>query len=343
MNTRRYFTIEEIRKGLLDELPEGFFSKRSPTRVLYLLSAYTALFLHLYVTVRFVDGQLGWFYYVLTLIISTNFLTFCFFFLHEALHGSVFKNKKLVFITSFLGGIFFLVAPSIWRKWHNHHHLHTAMPCDYDRFPAPELDPELANASIVGKIQHLPKIISFFNPFFYLSAITVIPGSHLMVYVENLIFENELKFNLKPITFEYALVIACFFAPLIFLPGKLAFLGFYLPVGVANIICGFYIITNHNDSDLTLEKNYILNTSLSVFFSRKLNVTHMQFGRHVEHHIFPGVSHDKLRVVTCLLRKKYPNEFKEKNFFSAMCSILTKKRYQRVIGINKKDKVRERS
>lgn len=136
------------------------------------------------------------------------------------------------------------------------------------------------------------------------------------MYVERLTGGGVKKIPLLKATVEYALVLTLFALPIIFLDTKAALLGIYLPIFIGHLICNVYILTNHNNDPLT-EENYPLLNSTSVYIPF-FAWTHMGFGRHTEHHIYPHVSHDKLRHVTALLRETHEKNFREDSLFSSI-------------------------
>jgi fatty acid desaturase len=86
-----------------------------------------------------------------------------------------------------------------------------------------------------------------------------------------------------------------------------------VPVLVANAIVMSYIATNHFLNPLT-ETNDPLANTLSVTAPRWLERLHLQFGYHVEHHLFPTVPTCKLPTLAERLDRVAP-ELKSKLVF----------------------------
>lgn len=234
--------------------------------------------------------------------------------MHFSICRSVWMNRLIAFISSVPS----LITPEVWLKWHRHHHTYTGMKQDMDRMRHPQFD-DFSRKSI--RIFDRLMNFNYKNIYSYLISFNVICFSHLGMFVEGILRKSEFKINRNKAIFEVIVGSAIFFSPLVLFPFKLCFLGFYLPIIFSNLICGLYIVTNHMDNGLN-DKNYPLfnSTSVSIFWG----ISHMGFGRHVEHHIFPEVTHDKLKAITFLLRKNYPNEFKERSLFQALHSIWKK-------------------
>ena len=88
---------------------------------------------------------------------------------------------------------------------------------------------------------------------------------------------------------ESALMVA-FWAGVLLLVGPWHFLFVYVvPLLVANTVVMSYIATNHFLNPLTDVNDPLANT-LSVTAPRWLERLHLQFGYHVEHHVFPTLS-----------------------------------------------------
>jgi len=83
---------------------------------------------------------------------------------------------------------------------------------------------------------------------------------------------------------------------------------FAIPLLVANAVVMAYILTNHSLSPSTEVNDPLLN-SLSVTTPRVLRVLHLNFGYHVEHHVFPRMSAAYAPAVSRLLRERWPGRY----------------------------------
>ena len=90
-------------------------------------------------------------------------------------------------------------------------------------------------------------------------------------------------------------------------PVRLLF-AYGLPLLVANAIVMAYILTNHSLSPQTGINDPLLN-SLTVTTPRILRVLHLNFGYHVEHHVFPRMSPAHAPRISRLLRERWPGRY----------------------------------
>jgi fatty acid desaturase len=92
--------------------------------------------------------------------------------------------------------------------------------------------------------------------------------------------------------------------------GGVPFLFVYvLPLLVANVIVMSFILTNHCLSALTPTVNDPLVNSLSVTLPRPLEWLSLDFGFHVEHHVFPAISARHGRLVRAALREQFADRY----------------------------------
>jgi len=100
-----------------------------------------------------------------------------------------------------------------------------------------------------------------------------------------------------------------FWVGVLALVGPWSFLFIYVvPLLVANAIIMSYIATNHFLNPLT-EVNDPLANTLSVTAPRWLEWLHLQFGYHVEHHLFPMVSGRHAPAVRDALVRLYGDRY----------------------------------
>jgi fatty acid desaturase len=100
--------------------------------------------------------------------------------------------------------------------------------------------------------------------------------------------------------------------------GPLAFLfAFALPLLVANTIVMSFILTNHSLSPHT-EVNDPLANSLSVTGPRWFEWVTLDFGFHVEHHLFPAMSARQGRRVRAVLRERWAARYQSVPILQAL-------------------------
>ena len=92
---------------------------------------------------------------------------------------------------------------------------------------------------------------------------------------------------------------------------------FVIPLLVANAIVMAFILTNHNLSP-RVAINDPLVSGLSVTLPRWLEWMTLQFGYHVEHHLFPAMSSRHARSVRTLLRRHWPGRYQSMSLRSAL-------------------------
>ena len=107
-------------------------------------------------------------------------------------------------------------------------------------------------------------------------------------------------------------------AAVLWLLGPLRFVfAFVLPLIIGNAIVISYILTNHSLSPLT-EVNDPLVNSLSVTMPRVFEKLHLNFGLHVEHHLFPSMSSHYAPLVRDELVRRWPERYQSLPLFTAL-------------------------
>ena len=81
-----------------------------------------------------------------------------------------------------------------------------------------------------------------------------------------------------------------------------------IPFAIQNYTVMSYISTNHNLSPLTKVNDPLVN-SLTVTTNPIFEFIHLNFGYHVEHHIFPRMSGAYTKKVHAELKKQFPDTY----------------------------------
>ncbi|HEX3473582.1 MAG TPA: fatty acid desaturase [Kofleriaceae bacterium] len=225
---------------------------------------------------------------------------------HEALHGGVVRGRTLIRLIGWLGFLPFCISPQLWMAWHNRvHHNHCGKPgVDPDMYPTFEEYRShrgaraMADHFGLGR-RRLSGIASLLFGF---------SGQSLQILLRAR-RTGMLPRHLHRRAIVEALLAVAVWATVAGLVGGAAFVFIYvLPLIVANTIVMVFIVTNHNLSPLSTVNDPLIN-SLSVTLPRVLEWLTLDFGFHVEHHLFPAMSHRQGRRVREVLRAKFPERY----------------------------------
>ena len=293
------FYQQELKK----HLPESVF-KRTPGRSLYFIS-FLSLNIGLIYCVASLDP--AWYLKLLAGFAIGQLNASIGFFAHETLHGSIFKNRYLQDLIGTIGLAPFLVSATYWRFWHNtlHHGNTQLLYKDPDAFPTLSVYKRSKFMRFVFDLSPGSKNpLSYFYFFYWFSFQSVLNQSFMR-------FKNKMWDNMdhKRVTMEF-IPLCLLAATYVYWVGSANFLWLVLiPLCVQNYSILSYISTNHNISPLT-KINDPLENSLTVTTNRFWDFLHLNFGYHVEHHLFPRVSCRHAKTIHKLLKELYPTKYK---------------------------------
>jgi fatty acid desaturase len=200
----------------------------------------------------------------------------------------------------------FTLSPTLWTNWHNRvHHNHCAQPGkDPDLYPT-LIEYETQRAARI-MADHFGlgrrRLLSLLSLFFGFTGQS-----------QQMLWKAREKGILSPglhrrALLEFALGVA-FWGAVAFVVGFVPFIFIYLlPLIVANAIVMSFIMTNHNLSPLTAINDPLVN-SLSVTLPRFFEFVTLDFGFHVEHHLFPALSTRHGRIIRAKLLEKFPHHY----------------------------------
>ena len=253
---------------------------------------------------------------LISLVIGVSFAGLTFI-AHEAVHGGIVRDRTARNIVGWVGFLPFMLSPRLWAAWHDRvHHANANLPDD------PDIYPTLAEYRASGRIRFLVDSFSLGGRR-WRGGLSLILGFSVQS-VHQLIAARRLAF-LKPRAFGFALVETflgvAVWATVAALVGFVPFLfAFVLPLLVANVIVMSFILTNHGLSP-RVEINDPLVSGLSVTAPRWIETLTLQFGYHVEHHLFPAMSSRHARRVREILRRRWPQRYKSMPLRRALAAL----------------------
>ena len=228
------------------------------------------------------------------------------FLAHEALHHALVKNRVVEKLVGYCGFGIYCLSPTLWTAWHNQaHHGNTGKPvADPDGFGSLRFWEKSAVVRTLEKIapgSRYKRSAAFLFIWFSLHSMLV-----LLFHSQR---NNYYARVSRRVVYAESATMLVFWIGALLLVGPYHFLFIYVvPVLVANALVMSYIATNHFLNPLT-EVNDPLANSLSVTGPWWLETLHLQFGYHVEHHLFPMMSGRHAPAVRDVLRRLYGDRY----------------------------------
>ena len=296
------YTVQQYARAVRPHLPAEIF-RPEPARLIWLP-------VHLAIIAALATFVVGWqpaWYVALACALVAGHSWACLGFLaHEVLHHAVVRNRTVERLVGYCGLSIFCLSPTLWNAWHNQqHHGNTGSPdADPDHFGTLETWQEsAADRAVVdiapGSRRKRSALFLFFT-FSVHSAIVLLLHSQRDNYYA--------RISRRTVYLETAAMFG-FWLALFLVVGAWNFLFIALvPALIANGVSMSYIATNHFLNPLTAINDPLVN-SLSVRGPRLVEWLHLQFGYHVEHHIFPTVSARHGRVVRDVLVRLYGDRY----------------------------------
>ena len=209
------------------------------------------------------------------------------FLAHETLHHAVVRSRAVELLVGYAGFLPYCLSPRLWTVWHNQaHHGNTGKPvADPDGYGTLGFWKKSAVVRALETIapgSGYTRSAAFLFVWFSVHSLLVLAFHG----PRNGYFDRVSR---RGVLAETAAMVAFWIAVGVIV-GPYAFLFVYVvPTLVANAVVMSYIATNHFLNPLT-DVNDPLANSLSVTGPRWLERLHLQFGYHVEHHLFPTMS-----------------------------------------------------
>jgi fatty acid desaturase len=298
-------TANEVRKKLREMLPRETFEPK-PLRgaialAVFVLAGALVAALYLY--------RAPWYVLVPGSLVIGQMWAHSALAAHESLHGALFRSRFWTDLLGYLGFAPALLGCETWRAWHvRSHHAFTQ---------DPSLDPDMVGP--YGDYRRgdlLTKVLDWFTigsrrPHSVLSLLLQfsVQGQLVLWYHGT----HDTKF--KDIRFDRGKAKLETFACVAAFVGLGWLMGFWyalwlliIPALLANLTFMSYICTQHFLRPLT-EHNDPLANAMSVRTNWLLDIMHLQFSYHREHHLFPNMNHGSgPRVRAALLQLGVPAE-----------------------------------
>ena len=225
---------------------------------------------------------------------------------HEALHGGVVRGRAAIRVIGWLGFLPFTVSPQLWMAWHNRvHHNH----CGHEG-----VDPDMYPTMAQYRAHRGARLMA---DHFGLGRRRLMGAASLLFgftgQSQQMLWSARRTGVLTPrlhrrALIEFAMGVAVWGAVAAVVGLRVFAWSYLAPLVVANTIVMTFIMTNHNLSPLSAVNDPLVN-SLSVTLPRALEWLTLDFGFHVEHHLFPTMSARGGRVVRDALRVYYPERY----------------------------------
>jgi fatty acid desaturase len=300
---------EYVRRLRPELPPETFAPARSRLAMIPIcLAVITAA------TVAIAQGVIPWpAVPLLSLVIGVGFA--CLTFIgHEAVHGAIVRGRVARYLVGWIGFLPFTVSPRLWAGWHDRvHHANANNPDDPDMYPT--LDEYNASSGVRFVVDAFS-----LGGRRWRGGLSLILGFTVQS-AHQLLVSRKREF-LTPRAFRFAvaetLLGLAIWATVAAMVGFVAFIFvFVIPLLVANVIVMSFILTNHSLSP-RVEINDPLVSGLSVTTPRWIERLTLQFGYHVEHHMFPAMSARHAGAVRSLLRTYWPERYQSMPLSSAL-------------------------
>jgi fatty acid desaturase len=254
---------------------------------------------------------------LLALVVGQSFAGMAFV-AHEVLHGSVIRHPRLRYLAGSVAFAPFCISARHWIAWHNRtHHGHT-MEAGVD----PDAFPTLVEYRTRRVVRFGDRLALGYGRIRGLAVLAVGLSIQSLTVLARLSRQRGyLDRKEHRLAVAETLAMAAGWALLGILIGPLAFLfAFVFPLMIANAVVMAYIMSNHSLSPLTDVNDPLLNT-LSVTTPRILEVLHLDFGLHVEHHLFPSMSPRYAGAVRDALVAQFPDRYQSMPLWQALLQL----------------------
>lgn len=240
-------------------------------------------------------------------VVLGNFYVTLMFYGHEVAHGTILRPGRMRTGFQYFSLIIFVVSPHLWKYWHNcTHHTHTNMPVrDPDSFLPSAIEGDRRGAfiwvarRIVPGSGHWLALIATF--------ITFTLQGQLVLWRDSRSWQFQ-QFKRRRAILDSLGMILTWLAFGFGMGLRNAVFVIVIPMLVANFGLMSYVFTNHMLRPLS-DSAKVLDSSMSVTTFRFLDFIHLHFSHHIEHHLFPSLSHKYYPKVRELLLQHVPDKY----------------------------------
>lgn len=296
--TGRTFEHDQALKAQIKpHLPPGAFQPK-PRRALLMIPLVGLIVAG---SVALVAAPLPWYVALLVSLVIGNLYGSLMFLGHEISHGATVRPGVLRETLLYIAFAVFCLPPRLWRVWHNqvHHPNANVEGFDPDNFGTLE---EFRRESSWNQflVKYAPGSRHLLSVLFLFTCFTVqVQGVLWMKSHRRPGFE---RLQRKRIALEVLAMAGGWLALSIYLGLTGALLVVILPMIVANCVVMSYIATNHMLSPMSRERD-TLGTTMSVTTHKVVDLVHLNFSHHVEHHLFPTMCSSYYPLVRQSLRR----------------------------------------
>ncbi len=249
---------------------------------------------------------------LLSIAIGVSFACLTFI-AHETMHGGIVRGRRARHVVGWIGFLPFNLSPRLWAAWHDRvHHANANVEGDPDMYPT------LAEYRRSRKIRVFVRAFAlggrrWNGALSLVLGFTVQSASQLLRAGRGLLTPRAHRLAVVE-----TLVGLAVWGTVAAIVGFVPFLFVYvLPLVVANVIVMAFILTNHGLSP-RVAINDPLVSGLSVTSPRWIEWLTLQFGFHVEHHLFPAMSSRHAPEVRRLLRERWPGRYQSMPLVAAL-------------------------
>lgn len=233
---------------------------------------------------------------------------------HEVLHGAIVGNRHWQRVLGWIGFMPFALSPTMWTRWHNRvHHSGANQLDDPDRYPTLEEYRTQRGARILvdgfslGGRRWRGLLTLGFG----------FTGQTIQVFVTS-VKRGIMTAQERRVALVEALLAIAVWATVGFAVGPLAFVFVYLiPLMIANACVMAFILTNHSLNPIVTIDDPLA-SGLTVTLPRPMEWLTLNFGYHVEHHLFPAMSTRHAHTVRAVLQERWTKSYHSMPMFEAL-------------------------